>query len=297
MAQQTGLVSVIIPAYNRARYIQETVESVLSQDYPAIELIAVDDGSSDGTYEILQGYAEKSALTLLSHPDRANRGQSAAINVGLQAAQGEFIAILDSDDTYCAGSIALRVAFLQSHQAVGCVYGNGHAMDAQGDSLSFYTLPTHHQEDGDPNRLLLDCYIALPGGALVRHSVYQQAGFYSEKFRAAQDHDMALRIFEVCKVAYVPEPVFNYRKHQDAISNKGLERRWRAGFEILRRAGERYPYQPRVLRKRAAVLHFRLGQTLWREGRRGEALPHLIKSGLLDPLRGVRVLLGLERVG
>ncbi|WP_228260773.1 glycosyltransferase [Marinobacter orientalis] len=289
------MVSVIIPAFNRVEYIKETIQSVLDQNYPNIEIIAVDDGSSDGTYDVLKRFSDEKTITLLSHDNRENKGQSAALNVGLRAASGELLAILDSDDLFAPTKIAEQVEFLEADPSFDMVYGNGLAVDRYGNPL-FYTLPENHTETGDPARVLVDCYVAIPGGALIRRTLIEKVGFFEESFRAAQDHDMAIRLFEAGKVGYLPTVAFHYRKHEDSISQKGLERRWSTGFEVLRRAQKRYPYPSRIIRKRAAVLNFRLGQTYWRESRRIIAVPLLVKSAMLDPLRALKVLLGRERV-
>src|SRR5690606_14136464 len=194
--------------------------------------------------------------------------------------------ILDSDDMFAPGKLRAQVEFLRDHPEVGMVYGQGHAINASGEFL-FKVPGDGHAEPSDPNRLLLDCYMALPGGALIRRSVLDRVGSFEESFRAGQDHDMAIRIMEATPCAYLPKLAFYYRKHDDAISVKGLERRWLTGLEILRRANERYPYMRSTIRKRKAVLQFRLGQTYWRERRKAKALPHLISSGLLDPARAL----------
>ena len=289
------LVSVIIPSYNRAAYIEAAINSALDQTYGPVEVIVVDDGSTDGSYEKIQQWAERGDLVLLTHPERRNRGQSASINLGIQQAAGSYIAILDSDDMFAKEKLADQVAFLEANPEIGMVYGQGHAVDADGNFL-FKVPGDGHQEPSDPNRLLLDCYMALPGGSLVRRSVFEKAGLFEESFRAGQDHDMAIRIMEATKCAYLPKLAFYYRKHDDSISVKGLERRWLTGLEILRRANERYPYMRSTIRKRKAVLQFRLGQTYWRERRKAKALPHLVSSGLLDPARALMVLIGREQV-
>lgn len=107
---------------------------------------------------------------------------------------------------------------------------------------------------------------------------------------------MALRIMEATRTVYLPKIAFYYRKHGESISSKGLERRWKTGLEILERARKRYPYSKRTIRKRRAVLHFRLGQTFWREGGKVKALPHLMVSGALDPVRALSVMFGRERI-
>ncbi len=174
------------------------------------------------------------------------------------------------------------------------VYGKGMAVDAEGKEL-YLTLPEDHSERGDPNDILLNCYIAIPGGALIRKSVLDQVGGFDECFRASQDHDMAVRIFETTDVAYLPEVAFYYRKHEDSISQQGLERRWMIGFEILRRASGRYAYKPATLRKRKAVLHYHMGRVRLQQARYFAAIGQLVQCVLLDPARSLRVLIGCEK--
>lgn len=288
-----ALVSVVVPAFNRVEYIRETVESVLSQDYPLVELIVVDDGSTDGTYETLLEYSEKGELKLLTHPNRANRGQSAALNLGLERASGEFISILDSDDIFLPRKLRAQVDYLLAHQEVGLVYGMGEAIDGSGRWLYDIHSPNHF-EPNDPNELLLDCYFLLPQNALVRRSVYNRVGGFEETFRAAQDHDMLIRIAESTRFAFIPTKVFQYRRHGDSISSTGQRKRWENGFEILHRAQGRYPYKKSTIRKRRALLNYRMAKVCWREKKRVSAFVYLLKAGVLDPVRAVKVLSGRE---
>lgn len=288
-------VSVLVPAFNRADYIKETVNSVLTQDYPNVELIVVDDGSTDGTFEILSEYAGRGKLKLLTHPGRENKGQSAALNLALDAASGEFIAILDSDDLFLPGKLSAQVEYLNKHPDVGLVYGMGEGVDGSGQWLYDIHSPDH-VEPNDPNAVLLDCYFLLPQNALVRRSVYDQVGCFEEDFRAAQDHDMLVRIAEKTRFGFIPIKVFQYRRHGDSISNNGLRRRWTNGFEILIRAKARYPYRASTVRKRNALLNFRMAQVCWQENRYMGALGYLLKSGFLDPVRALRVITGREQI-
>ncbi|MCL7945686.1 glycosyltransferase [Marinobacter sp. ATCH36] len=288
------LISVVVPAFNRVEYIRETVESVLSQDYDQVELIVVDDGSTDGTYEILLEYAEKGDLKLLTHPNRANLGQSVALNRALENASGELIAILDSDDIFLPGKLRSQAEYLQAHPEVGLVYGMGEAVDENGRWL-YNILSPDHIEPNDPNAVLLDCYFSLPVNALVRRSFYERIGGFEEGFRAAQDHDMLIRLAESTKFAFIPVKVFQYRRHSDSISNKGQRKRWENGFRILHRAQARYPYKKSTIRKRRALLNFRMAQVCWRENKSITALGYLLRSGALDPIRALKVLTGSEK--
>lgn len=289
------VVSVIVPAYNRVAYIDRTVQSVLDQTYRSFKLIVVDDGSTDGTLEVLSQYASKNQLTLLTHPNQENRGQSAAINLGLEHATGEYVCILDSDDMFRPNKLEVQVAYLEHHPEVGLVYSNGHAVDAN-DRILYPMHSSNHHEQNDPNRLLMNCYLLLPLDSMVRRSVMVRAGRFEESFRSAQDHDMALRIAEITRLAYIPDHLFFYRRHDESISARNQNVRWRTGFEILRRARRRYPYQRSAVRKRRAVLHFRMGQVFWRAGRRLVAAGHFALAGLLDPVRSLAVLRGREKV-
>lgn len=288
------LVSVLTPAYNRAAFISEAVESVLNQTYDNIEYIVIDDGSTDDTYSILQEYEDTGRLRLLTHKNRQNHGQSASLNLGLKAATGDYIVILDSDDRLHQDKIQKQVEFLEQNPGFGMVYGQAMAIDEGGKEL-FPIPPDNHVEPGDPNRLLLDCYMALPGGAMVRKTVFDCVGFFEEEFRASQDHDMVIRLAEAAPFAYMKGTAFYYRKHDDTISSQGLERRWRTGFEILNRAAVRYPYRRSTLRKRRALLHFRMGQVYWKKGNVGRSAIHILLAGFGDPVRAVNVILGVEK--
>ncbi|BCS97090.1 hypothetical protein DSLASN_27220 [Desulfoluna limicola] len=287
-------VSVVIPCYNRESYIEETIHSVLKQTYQHIEIIAVDDGSTDETRKILEKFGHR--VLLLEHPDRANKGQSASINLGLSVATGKYIAILDSDDLFAPNKISLQVACLESHPDVGVVYGNGWYIDQKGHKLHSI-LGRDHKETNDPARMLLTCHFNIPSNSLVRKTVYDTVGGFDESMRSAQDHDMGIRIMEVTKAAYIDHILWYYRQHSDSQSGRHALRRWLTGFVILKKSCVRYDYGLRIKMKRLAVLNFRLGQCYLAEKSYDRAMVCLLKSGFFDPLRGLRVLTGLEKVG
>jgi len=286
-------VSILIPCYNRKAYIEQAIASAKIQDCNNMEVIVVDDGSTDGSFELLEIMAGNGEIKLFCHPGRANKGQSAALNLAISKAKGEYICILDSDDYLAEDKIASQLEILDKDVTIGMVYGKGQAVNEEGSPL-FLTLPDNHQDDGDPNGILLDCFIAIPGGALIRKSVLDMVGGFDEGFRASQDHDMAIRIYEATRVVYLPKIAFFYRKHGDSISQKGLERRWKIGFEIVRRAAMRWPYQSATLRKRRAVLHYRLGQVYLSQQRFFLGILHFMRSASYDPVRSIKVVLGQD---
>jgi glycosyltransferase involved in cell wall biosynthesis len=286
-------VSVVIPVYNRERFIAETVQSVLDQTFQDFELITVDDGSTDGSRRVLESFGDR--ITILQHPGGENRGQSAAINLGMRHARGQYIALLDSDDLWLPRKLEIQTAYLDAHPDVGLVYGNGLAIDAEGRKLYDIYEPGHI-EGSNPHRVLLDCYFLVPNNSLVRREVFERAGPFDESLRAAQDHDMAIRIAEITRLAYIDEQVFCYRRHPDSISRKRADVRWRNGFKILEKARQRYPYPRRVIWQRRAVLHFRLGQCYFESRAVFSALKHMLAAFMFDPLRSLSVIMGRERI-
>lgn len=284
------LVSVIIPLFNREMYIGQCIESVIAQRYANLQLIVVDDGSSDNSTNVVEQYAP---TTLLRHPNGENRGVSASINLGIAEAQGKYVAILDSDDYWRNGFLEITVKYMECHPDIGLVYVDGDAVSAEGEVLH-HLFSADHTETQDPSRVLLDCYL-LPGESLVRRETYARTGYFDESLRAAQDHDMCIRMAEITDFAYLPQRLFCYRQHSDSISTNSLHTRWTNGFKILQRAKRRYPYPASVVRKRRAVLHYRMGQVMFGDSAHLKGVYHWLKSLALDPLRALRVVFGIDK--
>jgi glycosyltransferase involved in cell wall biosynthesis len=286
-------VSFIIPCYNRQQYIKETVNSALNQTYANFELIAIDDGCTDGTRNILDSFTDR--IKILQHPNLVNKGQSASINLGLRFSQSKYIAILDSDDLWEPKKTELQVKYLEKNCDIGYVYSNGYEIDGQGQVLG-KLFSNDYCPLGDPESVLLKCPLGCPSGYMVRRSLYDKAGVFDETLRSAQDHDMVIRFAELSKLGYMKEALWYKREHAASLSQSQTERRWRAGFIILDNARKRYPYSFNIRRKRRAVLHFRLAQCILDRRNFLHAAIHFIFAGMLDPMRAVGVLLGKESV-
>ena len=210
------LVSVIIPTYNRAEYVADAIRSVLTQDYHRVEIIVADDGSVDNTADIVSQFGD--AVNYLSLP---HRGQPAATrNAALQAANGEYIALLDSDDLFLSGRLAKQVAALAEHPEAGLVYSNGYFFrEAPGAPMGRVLdgLPT---PSGDvlPD-LLRGNFLSTPI-VLFRRTCLDMVGTFDERpdIVAVEDYDFWLRIAAKFPVIYAPGDVAAIRRHGQSIS-------------------------------------------------------------------------------
>ena len=209
----TPLVSVVIPAYNHVRYIGECVDSVLSQDHPAIEVIVVDDGSTDGTLERLQGYGTR--ITLL----RQQGGRQArARNLALGVARGELIAFLDSDDRYRPGRIRAAAQAFRDDPSAALVWSDYRRIDAEGRLLEVcrWQGHGHGHENGDGGfaRELIAGNPICNATTTVRRSVLDEIGGFDERVPRVCDgaawYQIAARGH---RFVHLPLPLLDYRAH------------------------------------------------------------------------------------
>lgn len=204
-SKEFPLVSVITPSYNQAEFIKETIESVWSQDYPNMEHIVVDGGSSDGTLDILNQYTHLGErFRFISEPDR---GQSHAINKGLKMAKGEIIGWLNSDDTYLPGAIRKAVDALQGHPDWAVVYGNAYHVNQHNYILNHYPIKPF-----DRKSLFEFCIICQPA-AFLRKDVFEAVGGVDETLHFCMDYDLWIRISKDYPIGYIAEYLANSRLH------------------------------------------------------------------------------------
>lgn len=203
------LVSIVTPSFNQGRFIADTIESVLSQDYPRIEYIIVDGGSTDETLDVLQRYHDR--LRWVSGPDQ---GQSGAINKGWRQTKGEIIAWLNSDDTYLPGAVGQAVAFLQEHPEVDAVYGDCDYIDLEGHFLRPY--PARPYDYLELVRTAVN-YIPQPA-TFIRRCALESIGYLDETLHYIMDLDCWLRLGSQCALAYLPVRLATLRLHPKAKS-------------------------------------------------------------------------------
>lgn len=211
------LVSIVTPSYNQARFLETTIRSVLEQDYPNLEYIIVDGGSTDGSREIIERYADRLAWWV----SERDQGQTDAINKGFARARGEVLAWLNSDDTYQPQAISQAVAFLQANPAVGMVYGDANLIDESGRVIGkFPARQTSYRQ-------LRRGYVHIPQqAAFFRASLWRQVGPLDPTFYFAMDYDLWVRLARLAPVQYEPRLWANFRLHDTGKSVVADDRCW-----------------------------------------------------------------------
>jgi glycosyltransferase involved in cell wall biosynthesis len=222
------LVSIVTPSYNQAAYLEETIISVLDQDYQNLEYIIVDGGSNDGSLEIIEKYANELAWWV----SESDRGQTDAINKGFSRAKGEILAWINSDDTYLPGAISESVEFLDSHPDIGLVYGDANLVDEDGEVIGRFPA---RQTD---NRRLMRGHVHIPQQAsFFRADIWRLVGPLDPSFYFAMDYDLWVRISQQSPIEYYPRLWANFRLHGDAKSIEADDRCWPEMVRVHRREG------------------------------------------------------------
>jgi glycosyltransferase involved in cell wall biosynthesis len=242
------LVSIITPSFNQAMFLEQAIQSVLGQDYPEIEYIIVDGGSTDGSVEIIKRYSEKLSWWI----SEKDKGQTDALNKGFGRARGEILAWINSDDTYCPGAVSAAVHALISHPQASMVYGDCNFIDQHGSVIGkFSARPTNYH-------LLRQGYVHIP----------QQASFFrADKWRLvspldptyyfAMDYDLWVRLAKLAPLVYIPQLWANFRLHDQGKTITADDRCWPEMIRVHKRLGGSYfsiIYAKYILRKLAAPL-------------------------------------------
>jgi glycosyltransferase involved in cell wall biosynthesis len=225
------LVTIVTPSFNQAGFLEATMRSVLEQDYPKVEYIVVDGGSTDGSVEIIEQYADRLAWWV-SEPDR---GQTDAINKGFARATGDILAWLNSDDTYESGAITAAVSFLQSHPDVGLVYGDANFIDASGKIIGRFNA-----QQTSLKRLQRGGVYIPQQAAFWRADLWREVGPLDPSFFFAMDYDLWVRLARATAIRYTPHLWANFRLHGDAKTIAADERCWPEMLRVHHRDGGGY---------------------------------------------------------
>jgi glycosyltransferase involved in cell wall biosynthesis len=222
------LVSIITPSFNQGRFIRRTIESVLSQDYPKLEYLVMDGGSTDETLDILRSYGNR--LTWRSGPDG---GQADAVNAGTRLARGEILGWLNSDDTYLPGAVTAAVDYVLAHPETAVVYGNAYFIDER--DARFGTHPT---EDFDLYRLAETTLICQPA-AFIRRSAFEAVGMLDPSLQYCMDYDLFIRLSRRFRIERIDRFLANSRRYHDTKSIGGWDRMFQEIFAVAERSFDR----------------------------------------------------------
>lgn len=228
------LVTIITPSFNQGEFIERTIQSIHSQDYPFIEHIVIDGGSTDGTLEILKKYEGK--LKWISEKDT---GQSNAINKGFGMATGQILAWLNSDDVYLPGAVSKAVKYLSENPGVMMVYGEGYMIDERDVIKGRFPFT---EPKFDLAKLIYYGDYILQQTSFFRRSIFDSIDMLEESYHYTMDWDLFIRIGKRFTVGYIPEDIACIREHGTAKTAIGGKVRFREIVKMLRQhSALRYP--------------------------------------------------------
>ena len=221
--------AIVTPSYNTGRFIGPAVQSVLSQDYPHVDYIVMDGGSTDGTVDVLRSFGDR--LRWVSQRDK---GQSDAINRGFAQTRGEILGWLNSDDTYARGAFRAVADFFATHPDIDIVYGDATYTDSRGRHIDRCV----HVEPYSRHRLRHYSDFIVQPATFFRRRAFEAVGGVDESIHWAMDYDLWLRLVAAgCKVAYLPRVLAHFRWLADNKTATGGFGRLKEIDRILARQG------------------------------------------------------------
>ena len=214
------LVSVIIPVYNAEKYLRETIKSALNQTYKNIEIIAVNDGSSDGSLDILKSYDNKIKIIT-----KENGGTASALNMGIKHMRGEWFKWLSADDLLYPSAIEDLISYANSIQnSEKCIlYGNHDCINSKGDIIKQVIEPNYNNLDSiRRNAILLDYFYGNAVTSVIHTSAFKKYGAFNETVKFNEDYEMWLRLCVIhgFKLIQIQKTVSKSRIHADQLSRR-----------------------------------------------------------------------------
>jgi len=224
------LVSIVTPCFNAASFIEETITSVLNQDYPRLEYIVMDGGSTDGTLDILARYQGR-----LRYYSQKDEGTADAVNRGFALTKGEIFAYLNADDTYLPGAVEHVVEGFERHPEAAVIYGDAWHVDENGRAIARYPV-----EPFDPKKLARRCFLCQPA-AFIRREAFAGCGGLDKRVRIACDYDLWIRLARLHAMVKIDAPLANSRLHPAAKTMAQMVDAMRETIGLLKR---HYGYAP-----------------------------------------------------
>ena len=276
MSSANPLVSIVTPSFNQAAYLETAMLSVLGQDYPNIEYILIDGGSTDGSLDIIRRHAERLAYWT-TEPDR---GQAEALNKGLRKTSGELVAWLNSDDVLLPGAVAEAVGAAQRHPQAGMIYADGLMVDSELRLLDPHRYRTLSSLD------LLCFEVLLQPTVFMRRKALEQVGWLNEDYHLILDHELWVRISARHPLQHVPSFWALERTHAEAKTIHQAAAFVEEAQRLIDWAAVSEEFSELVRGRRRRILsgfHVFSARRLIDAGRHGEAVGHLARALALHP--------------
>ena len=270
--------SIVTPSFNQAQFLDQAIQSVLNQDYPNIEHIIIDGGSSDGSQDIIRGYEESIAYWVSEEDD----GSSDAINKGWRQCKGQYLWILNSDDLLITpGAISTLVQYLEDHPDIDFAYGDRYYIDANGTVTGFKTFPDYDLL----NLLLLNNEYPFPGCLMTRR-VLETVGYFDNNLQICNDLDYFLRIALKFKWGHIKQPTSYFRIHPLQNSTADPYPQVREILHIYDTILQSPQLPPSVIARESeirGVAHYTAADRCFRSGHSAETRHHAVRAVRYSP--------------
>jgi glycosyltransferase involved in cell wall biosynthesis len=267
------LVIVIISTYNRAQKLRSALRSVVNQTYNNLEIIVIDDGSTDNTSEVVKNFKDKRIKYLY----KKNSGPYDSRNYAIRRSKGDYIAFLDDDDQYLPQKIEMQVEFMQKHKEYGFCYGNLKILKNRKSHL----IISKEKENTYIN-LLLDgtgSYVTIQT-ILLKRSVVKKTGLFRLDIKRAEDYDYWLRCAKKFKFGYIDKPLAIYKLHDSNITkdhDKILK--WMSFVRLIHlKKLKKSDIPKKYLKKYQWELNFHQGRVLYYKNKYKKAIPHFLSA-------------------
>jgi len=281
----SSLVSIIIPCYNQGRFLSEAIRSAVDQDYPHKEIIVVNDGSTDNTRDAASEFHHA-----VTYVEQENRGVSAARNMAIEIASGNYICFLDGDDILLPHSVSKRVQYLDTHPDTGMVCGDAITFN-DGGSIGLKSVTSGKPHHPTNFRWETVDYTATMSTAMVRRSCLEKVGLFEESLRVSEDWLLFVKLSLHFNMAYLGEPLVMYRLHSNNITKTVVlnNASHRTAIAQIMNAPYFCDYPAHF---RSQLLFLRFAST-WRFTTKPEALRYFLRAIKTDP---AQIVFGLKVV-
>jgi glycosyltransferase involved in cell wall biosynthesis len=235
------MASVVLPVFNAERYVSEAVWSILRQSFEDLELVVIDDGSTDRSPEIISGFQDTRMVVLLHE---SNLGIVPSLNDGIRLAKGKYVCRMDADDVADLSRLKKQMAFMEEHATVAVLGCDTEIIDEMGMSIRRERYP---QTYGEIRRTIFTHNPFAHSSVVVRRSVLEECGGYTAEYLHNEDYDLWLRVCASHEAANLSETLMKRREHREAITTRRHAELVRHRVRVIAHAALKYYHRPQYL--------------------------------------------------